>query len=121
MKLFPRLGLSLIRVLARELTGIRQQLAIQTTLLSRLADHFAPIVEQHDQVTIQRETGVSYDDAADQFLLQEFAAKHYASTGHWPTDEECLDYLSDEKTKDLHQRLIDRDRVIEQRRREFGG
>ena len=32
--------------------------------------------------------------------MQEFAAKTYTATGHWPSDEELLIYLADEKTRE---------------------
>ncbi len=118
MSLFRRPAVLLVRVVARELTGIRQQLAIQNTLLSRLADRIAPILPEADLKTVAAQTGVDYDDAADQFLIQEFVAQHYNATGYQPTDEEILEYLADEKTRDLHTRLIERDRALKRQRRE---
>jgi hypothetical protein len=106
-------SLFLLRRLSRDLAGIRDQLARQTDLLQRLADHFAPADPVTDRATVSAETGVDYVDATDQLLIQQYIARTQADTGHTPTDDEILSYLADEKTHDLHTRLIERDREIE--------
>lgn len=121
MKLWRLPGLFLLRSATRELTAIRQQLAIQNTLLSRLADRFAPIDPETDPVIVRTETGISHADYADQALIEAYVARTHETTGHWPTDDEILTYLADEKTVDLHRRLIARDEEIAQRTREGRG
>src|SRR3989304_323580 len=46
-------------------------------------------------------------------LIQPYAERTVRDTGHQPTDDEILSYLADEKTRDLHTRLIERDREAE--------
>ncbi len=118
VKIFRLPGLFLLRTLAREAAGIRQQLAIQNQLLSRLADKFAPLDPQTDPQIVSADTGVSYVDAADQALIQAYAARIFRDTGHLITDDEALSYLADEKTRDLHTRLTERDREVERLARE---
>jgi hypothetical protein len=112
MRLFRRPGAFVLRSLVRELRVIRDQLTIQNRALVRIADRIAPVLPETETATVRADTGLSFRDDADQYLLQEFAAKHYASTGHWPTDDEALSYLADEKTRDLHTRLVERDAEI---------
>lgn len=118
MKLFKLPGLLVLRSLTKELTQIRQLLAVQTQLLSRLADQFAPIEPIRDQAVVRAESGVDFIDSTDLFLIQEFTAKHYNATGHVPTDDEVLSYLADEKTRDLHTRMIQRADELERLDRE---
>lgn len=121
MKIWRLPGLLILRSLVRELTQIRQILAVQTTILNRLADHFAPIAPETDPAVVREETGVSHADLTDQALIESYVVRTHEATGHWATDDEILTYLSDEKTRDLHTRLIDRDREIAQRLREGRG
>lgn len=102
-------GLFLLRRTVRELTGIREQLTAQTALLARLADQFAPAQPVTDREVVRAETGLSYIDPIDLTLVQAYVARTEADTGHTPTDDEILIYLADEKTTDLHRRLIERD------------
>lgn len=106
-------ALLIIRRLVRELSGIREQLTLQTACLQRLADHLVPIIPTADQEQVARESGLDYVDPIDQVLIQAFRERTEATTGHAPTDDEALAYLADEKTLDLHQRLIERDEQLE--------
>lgn len=110
-KLLP--GLFLLRRGLRELTGIREQLTEQNRLLARLADYLAPELPVTDRETVRAETGLSYIDPVDMTLVQAFVARTEHDTGHTPTDDEILEYLADEKTTDLHRRLIERDQEAE--------
>jgi hypothetical protein len=121
VKIWRLPGLFLLRALVRELGQIRQLLAIQTQILGRLADRFAPITPETDPAVVKAETGVDYTDSSDQYLIQEYAARTYTATGHLPTDDEVLSYLADEKTRDLHQRLIDKDEELARLSREGRG
>lgn len=107
LRLIP--GLFLLRRLVRELSGIREQLTRQTDLLVRLAAQIAPLPPVADQDQVARESGLDYVDPIDQLLIQTYRERAQFDTGHAPTDDEILSYLADEKTKDLHQRLIERD------------
>lgn len=115
-----RLALGLLgRRLVTELAGLRQALDHQTLLLARLADHFAPEYTD-DRETLQKDTGVTHLDPIDAGLALDFVERFRSSTGHTPDEEEILIYLADEKTTDLHKRLIERDeqlaRLMESRR-----
>jgi hypothetical protein len=105
-------GLFLLRSLITELRGIRLQLTRQTDLLARLASQLAPEPPVVDRAEVARETGLDYVDPIDQAIIQQYVARTEADTGHSPTDDEILRYLSDEKTLDLHARLIERDAEI---------
>jgi len=113
-------GLFLLRRVSRELTGIREQLTRQTDLLARLADTIAPLPVPVDRVIVREETGVDYVDAIDQALVIAYVERVREETGHQPTDDEILSYLADEKTIDLHERLIARDREAERLAAERG-
>lgn len=121
MKIGRLPSLFLLRSLIRELRGLREQQTITNTILLRLADHLAPITPVTDPDVVRVETGLSYDDPTDQAIMQDYAAKTYQSTGHWPTDDELMIYLADEKTRDLHARLVDRDAEIARLSREGRG
>lgn len=108
-------GLFLLRRLVRELSGIREQLTRQTDLLSRLAAQIAPVPPVVDRQMIAEETGLSYVDSADQAILLAYVERTERDTGHTPTEDELITYLADEKTQDLHQRLIARDRELAER------
>jgi hypothetical protein len=115
MRLLRLPGLFLLRSLVQELRGVREQLTRQTDLLERLACQIAPQPPQTDRAQVAAETGLDYVDPLDQALLQQYAERTERDLGRSPTDEELLDYLADEKTKDLHQRLIARDREQDRR------
>lgn len=117
MKLLRLPALLLVRRVYGELRGIRECLQRQTVLLERLVDHLAPLPPAAtDQELI--DTGVSFVDPVDQLLIQQYVARCETDTGHTPTDDEILSYLSDEKTRDLHLRMIERDQEIERIARE---
>lgn len=120
MKIWRVPGLLLLRRLTRVLEGILDQQRQQTKLLARLADHFAPADPITDPEVVASHTGASYVDPADQALILGFVERTVRETGHHPDDDEILAYLADEKTQDLHKRLIDRDaelaRLAEERR-----
>lgn len=118
MKLRALPSLFLLRTLTRELHRIGDQLTRQTELLARLADHVAPLTPVTDRETVAQETGVDYVDPIDQALIQDFVRRTEGDLGHHPTDDEILSYLADEKTVDLHRRLLERDRERERRERE---
>lgn len=111
----PRIvgGWFLLRGLVRELSGIRAQLTLQTAILTRLADQVAPAPPAVDRETVAADTGLSFVDAADQAILGSYVERTLRDTGHLPTDEELVTYLADEKTVDLHRRLIERDQDTE--------
>jgi hypothetical protein len=113
----------LLRRLVRTLDALASAATVQTQLLARLADHFAPVLappSAADRATIKAETGVSWADADDIALAEAFAARQAAHTGHTPDEDEVLIYLADEKTRDLSERLTARDtelaRLMEDRR-----
>jgi hypothetical protein len=116
LRLVP--SLFLIRRLVAELRGIREQLTAQTAMLTRLADHLAPQPLAVDRTTIAEETGLDYVDPVDQALAQQYVARTVSDTGHTPTDDEILSYLADEKTVDLHARLVARDQELDRIARE---
>jgi hypothetical protein len=111
LRLLP--GLFLVRGLVREIRGIREQLTRQTDLLLRLAEQVAPAPPVVDRAVVAADTGVDYVDPTDQALILDFVARTERGTGHTPTDDEVLSYLADEKTQDLHRRLIERDQELE--------
>ena len=111
MRLLP--SLFIVRGLIRELRGIREQLTRHTDILTRLANQIAPQLPPVDRAEVAAETGVSYVDAADQAIAQEYIARTEHDTGRAPTDDEILSYLADEKTIDLHERLLQRDKELE--------
>jgi len=111
LRLLP--GLFLLRRLVRELQGIREQLTKQTDLLTRLAAQIAPVTPVVDRHAVATETGLSYVDPTDQALLLAYSARLEHDTGRAPTEDELLSYLADEKTIDLRQRLLARDRELE--------
>jgi hypothetical protein len=111
LRLLP--GLFLLRRLTRELTGIREQLTRQTDLLARLTDRLAPQDPATDRAIVAAETGVDYVDPVDSAIVLAYAERMRTEIGRDPTDDEILSYLADEKTIDLHERLIARDQEIE--------
>lgn len=114
-------GLFLLRALVGELRGIRTQLTRQTDLLARLVEQVAPSPPQTDRAVVAADTGVDYVDPVDQALIQQYVARTEHDVGRAPTDEEIFDYLADEKTRDLHTRLIARDRELARRATERAG
>lgn len=103
-----RAGL-LLRTVARELRGIRAEMVRQNDLLERvLAIYLPDALPQAAASAPVADTGVSFLDVIDAGLAQEYAARTYTDTGRYPTDDEILIYLADEKTLNLQQRLKQR-------------
>ena len=114
MKLPRLLGFGLLaRRVLRELAGVRAQLTRQNDLLERLAEHFAPTIPTTSPADIAATTGVDYLDPDELGIALDYRARTERDTGHRPSDEEVLSYLVDEKTVDLHARLIERERELE--------
>jgi hypothetical protein len=111
IRLLP--SLFLVRRVVRELAGIREQLTRQTDLLVRLAAQIAPQPPVATREEIAAQSGVDFLDPIDQAIVLAYVARTEQDTGRAPTDEETLSYLADEKTRDLHARLIERDQVLE--------
>jgi len=99
----------LLRTISRDLSRIARALDDQTLLLSRLAARFAPVDPPTSRPEVQADTGVSSFDPVEAILAQEYVERTYKDTGHVPDDDEILVYLADEKTTDLHKRLIERE------------
>lgn len=119
--MFKRLTAALyLRRLSRSLTQIAAGIDQQNRLLARLADHVAPSDPPTERTVVSADTGVSHLDLHEAELAQAYAARTFHDTGHLPDDDELLIYLADEKTTDLHKRLIERDddlsRLAESRR-----
>jgi len=108
--MFRRLASALLlRRLARDLTVLTATLREQTALLARLVDRLAPVDPPADRGLVREDTGVSHLDVHDAVLASDFIARTARTTGHVPDDDEVLIYLADEKTVDLHARLVARD------------
>ena len=115
MKLRSLLGGGLLlRTIAKELAGIRQQLTRQADALERLADAHAPRMDRATPAELA-DTGLSYLDANDMMLALDFIRQVERDQGIAPSEEEVLAYLADEKTIDLHTRLRQRDQDILER------
>lgn len=108
--MFKRLAAALVlRRVSRDLARLADATEAQNALLLRLADHLAPLDPPTDRQEVRADTGVSTFDPIDAALADDYIARTYRDTGHVPDDEEVLIYLADEKTVDLHQRLIARE------------
>jgi hypothetical protein len=118
MKLLRLPALLLVRSIVRELRGIADGLKQQNALLERLAAHLAPDIPTATPDEIA-DTGLSYVDPIDQALILQYVARCENDTGRTPSDDEILSYLSDEKTRDLHLRMIERERETLRRDREL--
>jgi hypothetical protein len=95
----------LLRRLLRSLDRIGSALEAQTELLAILTARFAP----EAVAASPAEPGdVSFADAEDIVLGLRFVEQTRETTGHTPSDEEVLEYLADEKTRDLQERLNQR-------------
>lgn len=99
----------LLRRLSRDLTRMSDALDAQNVLLARIADRIAPVDPVTDRAEVRADTGVDHFNPIEAVMAQDYINRTYASTGHIPDDEEVLIYLADEKTTDLHQRLIARE------------
>jgi hypothetical protein len=108
--MFTRLASALLfRRLARDLADIAAALGRQTALLERLADRYAPKDPPTERREVREDTGISHLDPTDAELALAYIERTQRDTGHLPDDEEVLIYLADEKTQDLHQRLVARE------------
>jgi hypothetical protein len=108
--MFKRLAAGLLlRRVVRDLTRIADALSAQNVLLARLADRFAPVDPPTIRAEVKADTGVSHLDVDEAFLAQQYIDRTLRDTGHLPDEEEILIYLADEKTLDLHTRLIARE------------
>lgn len=111
--MFKRIaGLLYLRRLTRSLDAIAASLDRQGALLLRLVDAVAPAAPADtpaDRTAVREDTGVSYLDPQEAYLAAQYVARTQQDTGHIPTDEEIMIYLADEKTRDLAQRLSQRD------------
>ena len=103
-----------VRAVVRELQEMRRQMARQTAALERVAERFAPSVPVVDAREVAATTGVDHLDVAEMGLVLDYITKTEAATGHRPSEEEILIYLADEKTVDLHARLREREREVDQ-------
>jgi hypothetical protein len=98
----------LLRRLVKELGGIRVALESQGAALLRIAEKLDPTLPL-DKLTLRADTGVDHLDSNDAYLAQEYVARTHRDTGHIPDEDEILIYLADEKTVDLHKRLVERE------------
>lgn len=119
--MFKRLAAALyLRRLVHAVSAHTAAVDRQNALLTRLADHFAPQIAAPDRQALAQDTGVSHLDPLEAQLVGDYVTRTQRATGHTPDDEEILIYLADEKTTDLHQRLVARavelDRLAESRR-----
>jgi len=103
-----------MRRAVRALDAIGGQLARQNDLLERVADALAPRVPVTDPRDVVTLTGVDHLDALELSLAETYAERTERETGHRPTEDEVLSYLADEKTIDLHTRLLQREREVDQ-------
>jgi hypothetical protein len=107
----------LLRTIAQELRGIRLQLTRQTDLLERWATQAGLVSAQqlpthtpgHDLV----DTGISFLDGIEAGLVQDYIDRTQVAIGRAPTDDEILAHLADEKTVNLHQRLKEREALLQ--------
>ena len=113
MKLGRWLGLGLFaRRTLRELGGIHVQLTRQNDLLERLVQRLAPVEPAYDQDQVRRESGVEYVNAIEGGVIFDYIERTRKDVGREPTEEEILEYLADEKTIDLQQRMSEREQTI---------
>lgn len=110
----------LLRRLLRELQGLNRAQAQQTQLLARLVEVFAPRppADLADRELAAR-TGVDHLDSVEASVALDYVARTHRDTGRTPTDEEILEFLADEATLDLQERLQQRAEAIA--RLEHGG
>jgi hypothetical protein len=113
-RMFKRLTASIyLRRIARDLDRLTTALERHAVLLARLTDKLAPEDPQTDRALVASDTGLSHLDPLDASLALDYVNRTTRDTGHIPDDEEILVYLADEKTTDLHKRLIERDAELE--------
>lgn len=113
MRILGRLGgWLLLRRTVRALDRLATAQEQQTRLLARIADRLAPADPQTDPQIVAVETGASYLDQGEAAVALAYAERTRRDTGREPTDDEILLYLADEKTQDLHRRLVERDAAL---------
>lgn len=109
----------LLRRGVQALETIAGQLQAQNALLTRLADHWAPVppAEPVDRAERTSPASVSFLDAEEQAQVLAYVARTIQDTGREPTDDEIVTFLADDKTQDLAIRLAARQAEILQRER----
>lgn len=105
MKLRALGSLFAYRRLVRALDGIETALQQQNALLTRLADHFSPQFPVGEAPS----DSVSFTRDDDMMLALDFVSRTQRDTGYTPSDDEVIQFLADERTKDLQERLAERD------------
>jgi hypothetical protein len=95
----------LLRGLVRELKALRLAVEAQNRLLSRLADHVAPVPPAADLAVTGRESGLDYLDSEEAGLVADYVARCERDLGLLPTEEQVVRYLTDQKTTSLQTRL----------------
>lgn len=98
----------LYRRTVKTLASIDARLAEQNLYLKRLADHFAPHIDEQEPAVAQ--AGVDYLNHVEAILVQDYQDRTFRDTGKLPTDDEILRYLADEATTDLQSRMQAEDR-----------
>jgi hypothetical protein len=112
--MWKRLGAALLlRTIARELRGIREQLTRQGDLLERWALQAGLQPSQTSAAPPEADTGISFLDPIEQGIVQDYIEKTERDTGHVPTDDQILSYLADERTVSLHSRLREREALAD--------
>jgi mannitol-1-phosphate/altronate dehydrogenase len=115
--MFSRLASALVlRRLTRDVTALADALQAQNALLARLVDRLAPATPAADRTTVRADTGVDHFDSLDGQLAEAYIEKTERDTGHTPDEDEVLIHLQDEKTIDLHTRLVAREGELERLR-----
>jgi len=115
--MFRRLAAALVlRRVTRDLHAMVEALHAQNGLLARLVDHVAPVAPAPERRVVYADTGVDHFDPIDGQLADAYIARTEQDTGHTPDDEEVAIHLADEKTVDLHSRLVAREADLERLR-----
>lgn len=102
----------------KTLASIDQRLAEQNRLLARIADRFAPVPPAVVASEIGLHTSVDHLDPIEAALVDDYRERIRRDTGATPDDDQVLTYLADEKTTDLHSRLVARDQELDRLRRD---
>lgn len=99
MRLLRSLATGLLhRRTLRALERIETHLATQNTLLTRIADHFAPVYD----VSEAPRHSVDHLNPREAVQVLDFVARTERDTGRTPSDEEILQYLADHATAELY-------------------
>jgi len=102
-----------LRRLLRDARVIREQLTRQADLLERLANRIAPADPRTHPDDVRATTGLDYLDPVEAAMVEDYIARTRAALGRDPEGDEILTYLADERTSDLHARLIAREADLE--------